>query len=272
MPGRSPLRRVKGSVAHYELDGSFSDISGRYQHGRMLKGDPTFGAGQVGKAVSFDGESQVTFGDVGSFDRGDSFSIAVWLKPSSNTPIAALQKISDAETRRGYELLFDDLELIGIQRRAARLNIKVTEKWPTSAIHLRTTKKLPLGDWHHIALTHDGSGKASGIKLFVNGKPFDLEVVQDNLMGSFKTTAELGLGSKQYGKAYKGNVDDLRIYNRALSSEEIEQLAIHFPIQGILSGVFGKRSKDEAARVRDYFLTYAATERLRQEYAALKSA
>ncbi|MEJ7619092.1 MAG: DUF1549 domain-containing protein, partial [Pyrinomonadaceae bacterium] len=99
----------EGLIAHYELDGSFSDISGRYQQGRMLKGDPTFAAGQVGRAVSFEGESQVTLGDVGSFERGDAFSLAVWLRPSSNTPIAALQKISDADERRGYELLFDDL-------------------------------------------------------------------------------------------------------------------------------------------------------------------
>ena len=54
-----------GLVAHYELDGNFSDISGRYQHGRTVIGDPTFDAGQVGRAVSFDGDTEVSFGNVG---------------------------------------------------------------------------------------------------------------------------------------------------------------------------------------------------------------
>src|SRR5258708_27243570 len=41
-------------IAHYELDGNFSDISSRFQHGRMVTGDPTFETGRLGKAVSFD--------------------------------------------------------------------------------------------------------------------------------------------------------------------------------------------------------------------------
>ncbi len=64
-------RRPRRLVAHYELDGNFSDVSGRYQHGRTIAGDPTFDAGQIGRAVSFDGDTEVSFGNVGAFDRGD---------------------------------------------------------------------------------------------------------------------------------------------------------------------------------------------------------
>ena len=67
-----------GPVAHYELDGSFSDMSGRYQHGRTVAGDPTFEAGQIGRAVTFDGDAEVSFGNVGGFDRTEPFSVAVW--------------------------------------------------------------------------------------------------------------------------------------------------------------------------------------------------
>src|SRR5688500_2838921 len=70
-----------GLIAHYELDGNFSDISGRFQHGRMIGGDPTFDGGRIGRAVSFDGDSEVSFGDVGRFERTDRFSIAFWAKP-----------------------------------------------------------------------------------------------------------------------------------------------------------------------------------------------
>jgi hypothetical protein len=104
-----------GLIAHYELDGNLSDVSGRYQHGRTVSGDPTFGSGQVGKAVSFDGDSHVSFGKTGTFESSDPFSVAVWLRGSGNTPVAALQKIDNHDTRRGFEFLFDDLELVGIQ-------------------------------------------------------------------------------------------------------------------------------------------------------------
>lgn len=259
-----------GLTAHYELDGSFSDVSGRYQHGRTVSGDPTFGSGQVGKAVSFDGDSQVSFGRVGAFGRSDPFSLGVWLRGSGNTPIAALQKIDNPETRRGYEFLFDDLDLVGIQRRAAHLTIRLTSHWPDSAIQIRTTNRLSLGDWYHVALTYDGSARAAGLQLYINGKLHKTEVLQDSLSGTIKTDAELQVGNKSLGKPFRGNIDDLRLYERVLSNTDVEQLATHYPIQTILSGVSGKRSRDENARVRDYFLTYAAPDAMQKLYAELK--
>ncbi|HEV8482953.1 MAG TPA: DUF1553 domain-containing protein [Blastocatellia bacterium] len=260
-----------GLTAHYELDGSFSDGSGGYQHGRTIKGDPTFGTGQVGRAVSFDGDTQVSFGNVGAFERSDRSSMAVWVRASSNTPISAFQKIDSSESRRGYEFLFDDLELVGIQRRAAHLTIRLISRWPDDAIQIRTTKRLNLGDWYHLALIYDGSGKAAGLKLYIDGKPYNTEVVQDTLTGSIRTNAELQIGDKLTGRPFKGSIDDLRFYNRELTEDEIQQLAIHYPIQTILSGVFGKRSKEDAARVRNYFLTYEAAEALKKHYVELNS-
>ena len=92
LPGAEGIDR-KGMTAHYELDGSFSDISGRFQHGRMLTGDPTFEVGQIGRAVTFDGDTEVSFGNVGRFDRADAFSLAVWMRARGNLPIAVFQKL-----------------------------------------------------------------------------------------------------------------------------------------------------------------------------------
>ncbi|HYE72784.1 MAG TPA: DUF1549 domain-containing protein, partial [Blastocatellia bacterium] len=82
--GRIALAPRNGLIAHYELDGNFSDLSGGYQHGRTIKGDPTFNAGQVSRAVKFDGDSHVTLGNVGSFDRSDAFTLAAWVKGEGN--------------------------------------------------------------------------------------------------------------------------------------------------------------------------------------------
>jgi hypothetical protein len=271
LAGKIARASRSGLTAHYELDGNFSDVSGRYQNGRTVGGDPTFGSGQVGRAVNFDGDSQVSFGNVGAFESSDSFSLAVWFRGSGNTPMSALQRIDSPETRRGYEFLFDDLELVGIQRRAAQLTFRLTSHWPASAIQIRTTKKLNLDNWYHVAITYDGSGKAAGLHLYINGKLHQTEVLQDTLSGKIKTDGELQIGNKGLGKPFRGGIDDLRVYERVLNSTEVEQLAIHYPIHTILSGVSGKRSRDESARVRDYFLTYAAPDGLQKLYAELKS-
>ncbi len=262
---------VAGLAAHYELDGNFSDISGRYQHGKTVIGEPTFDAGQVGRAASFDGDTEVSFGNVGAFDRSDPFSLAVWLKERGNLPMAVFQKIDGADHRRGYEWQMDDIALVGIQKWAARLTVRVAGDSPDDAIEIRTRERLRLGDWYHVALTYDGTGKAAGLALYLNGTRLDVEVVHDTLKGGFATAAPLRVGSKTLGKPFVGQLDDLRLYNRALTREQVEDLAIHHPMRVILSGVIGKPSKDDVDRVRTYFLTYAAPESLRTEYRELKA-
>jgi hypothetical protein len=262
---------ANGPIAHYELDGNFSDISGRYQHGRTVTGDPTFDAGRIGNAVSFDGDTEVSFGNVGAFDRGDAFSLAVWLRGRGSLPMAVFQKLEGEPRRRGYEWLLDDVALVGIQKWAARLTITLAADSATSAIRIRTRERLKLGEWHHLALTYDGSGRAAGLALYVNGERADTEIVQDTLAGSIRTDAALRLGSKALGVPFRGQIDDLRLYGRALTPAEVEHLAIHYTVRVILSGVTGKRSTDEAAYTRDYFLTHAAPEAMRTLHTELKT-
>ncbi len=267
---KGPSRDADGLTAHYELDGNFSDISGRYHHGRTIAGEPTFDPGQVGRAASFDGDTEVSFGDVGSFDRADPFSIAVWVKGRGNLPMSGFQKL-DPERRRGYEWLFDDIALVGIQRWAARLTIRLASDGGENAIQVRTRERLRLGDWYHVAATYDGSGKAAGLVLYLNGTPADVEVMRDSLAGPIQTDAPLRVGSRSIGKPFVGQIDDLRLYSRALRAPEVDDLATHYPVQVLLSGVMGKPSKEERDRIRDYFLTYAAPDALRTAYAELKA-
>ena len=260
----------EGLTAHYELDGNFSDISGRYQHGRTVTGDPTFDPGQVGRAVSFDGDTQVSFGNVGAFDRTDPFSLAVWLKGRGNLPMSVFQKLDDEQHRRGFEWAFEDVTLVGIQRWAARLTVTLASD-TSRKLQVRTRERLRLGDWHHVALVYDGSGKAAGLRIYVNGKRSDTDVVRDTLSGPIKTDAALRVGSKVLGTPFIGQVDDLRLYDRMLTPDQIEQLAIHDTTRVIVSGVHGKRSMNEAAQAREYFLTYQAPQTLRTVYAELKT-
>jgi hypothetical protein len=263
---RTALPATDRLIAHYELDGNFSDISGRYQHGRTLRGDPTFDPGAIGRAASFDGDTEVTFGNVGSFDRADPFTLALWLRGRGRQPGSILHKQANANQGAGYDWSFDDVALVGIQRWAARLNVTIRSTSPAHAIHVRTRQRLNQSDWYHVAMVYDGSGKAAGLKLFVNGKAAETEVVKDTLDGPCKNDAML-----QVSSAFGGQLDDIRLYGRTLSASEIEDLAIHYKPRVVLSGVIGKRSKDDVVALREYFLSHAAPSELRTAHAELKS-
>jgi hypothetical protein len=270
--GKMAVAPIRDILAHYELDGSLADSSGHYQHGRTLFGDPTFGNGMVSRAVSLDGQTQLGFGNVGGFEAREPFTFAIWMRPGlGKVGNFAYQKIADEKTRRGYELIFEKTHLIDIQRWAAPLTIRVTSAWPANAIIVRTKGSFNNNEWKHLVFTYDGSGKAAGLKLYLNGKPTEVEVVKDTLDGSIKNDSELIIGSKETGRAYSGGLDDLRIYGCELGAAEIEHLAIHYPIHTILSGISGKRTKEENDRLREYFLSQIAPETMRRQHAELSS-
>ncbi len=157
--------------------------------------------------------------------------------------------------------------------------------------------------FRHLVVDYDGSGKASGIKLYVDGKPAATEVLKDSLSGSFKTSAPLEVGNKANGKPFEGGLDDLRIYSRAVTADEAETLAIRVPARSVLLALNGKPTQEMAtlqpekepaeaeigeenkaetpeakaarlekqnqAALNEYFLKYAAPEKDRRLYAQL---
>ena len=257
-----------GLIAHYEFDGSLSDVSGHYLHARRLQGNPDFQAGKIGRGASFDGDTQVTFGNIVAKENSAPFTITGWYRANKNLPITLYQKLDNPDRRQGFEVTLGEWQLVGIQRRAAKMTIRFAAN-KDSAIEVKTRTVVNVVDRGLITISYDGSSKAAGVKVFLDEKPMELEIIKDNLSGSFSNEADFQIGNKIFGRPFNGVIDDLRFYNRVLSNKEIEQLATHYPIQTYLSGVYGQLSKDEKESVRNYFLTNSAPENLKSEYAAL---
>ncbi|MFH1371817.1 MAG: LamG domain-containing protein [Planctomycetota bacterium] len=82
---------------------------------------------------------------------------------------------------------------------------------------MNSSYTLSLNQWYHIVGTYDGST----IALYVNGAPVNsnpktLSIGNNNM--------PVCIGSRLSENSYKGIADDVRIYNRALTSEEVEEL------------------------------------------------
>ena len=262
----------EGLTAHYEFDGSLSDNSGGYQNGRTLNGDPGFGEGQVAGAIGFDGQTRVTLGSVANFKVEQPFTIAFWLNyGGSKQQMPVLQKIEDGPGRRGWEIWLEEPHLVDIQKRAAQVAVRMNAQWPAQALELRTRDAVTQREWNHVAVVSDGTGKASGVTIYLNGLAVPTEVVKDTLSGSITNSAELQIGRKEAdAKPFVGNLDDLRFYSRALAAAEVNRTGVHYPIEAVLSGVGGKVTKADEKRLDDYYLRYVAPADLRQKYAELR--
>src|SRR5262249_38598391 len=225
------------------------DSSGRYRHGRTVNGDPTFGAGMVSRAVSLDGQTTLSFGAAGAFDTGEQFTFALWMRPGTGkVGNYAFQKIEDEKTRRGYEFIFEKTHLIDIQRWAAPLTIRLISDWPDNAMVVRTKEAFDNNEWKHLAFTYDGSGKAAGLKVYLNGKPAEVEVVKDALSGSIKTGAELMIGNKQTGRAYSGGVCQIGFFFPPPGGRGSEELGGYYTRYNTLSRRRGEPTKKREER------------------------
>ena len=87
------------------------------------------------------------------------FSWAVWVKPTGDGAI--LSKMDSARGSRGCDLfLFAD----------RKVGMHIIADWPANAMKVLTSRPLPADEWSHIVATYDGSSKAAGVALYVNGE------------------------------------------------------------------------------------------------------
>jgi hypothetical protein len=177
-----------------------------------LKGENKLAPGKLGSAIQFTGDDSVDT-PLGNFQRHDPFSISLWLQTPDEKDRAVVLHRSQAWTdaaSRGYELLIE----------AGRIKWSLINFWPGNAISIRTQAKVPLNEWTQVIVTNDGSSRASGLKIFINGKLAAVDIIKDHLTKNITGGGHdnISLGERMRDRGFKnGLVDDLRIFNRDLS-------------------------------------------------------
>ena len=80
--------------------------------------------------------------------------------------------------------------------------------------------------FHHVVVTYDGSSNANGIKIYADGLPQKFRASTNNLSGEIKTKAPVNIGSRNQQCCFESAIiDDLAIWNRVLSTSEINSLS-----------------------------------------------
>jgi hypothetical protein len=162
-----------------------------------------------GKVPEFEGKHHLDYPGL-SFPPADRpFSWAVWVRPSGDG--ALLSKMDDLAAFRGCDLIMFPEGTIGMH---------IIANWPGNALKVRTNRPLPRDDWSHIVATYDGSSKAAGIALYVNGEKQEVTVESDTLTGSFANDQPFRIGTRSIGSALHGAVADVRLFQHALNADE----------------------------------------------------
>ena len=210
-----------------------------------IKGKVEWIADRNDSTLKFNGSNWLDVGPVADFERTDSFSYGGWIKPSKNSGQGALiAKMDDGNSYRGFDLYAGQ----------SPVSVHLIHKWPTNAVKVSTKKKLEADKWQHVFAVYDGTSKASGIKIYVDGEEWEWTIEQDQLKDSIKTPKTLLVGSRHPGSRLKAQVDDIRIYDRALSLQEVQRLADADPLAELLAIADDERTDAQNATIKTYYL------------------
>lgn len=223
----------KAPIPDLVLDVDFERIEGGKAPGRDGKGQIEVGsaaleAGPRGASVRLDGDDPVVFDpeliDGALGDRHVPFTITFALElPATTLREPVVLACRSGGTDAGYHGL--DLVLVD-----HHLEARLFRVWPGNARSIRSRDELPLGRFVDIAWSYDGSDRADGLKLYVDGVKLPCEVTHDAMHKSSEPSGPFG-GPFQFGARFRdrgtkgARLDDVRAFARALSPLEIATLA-----------------------------------------------
>lgn len=180
----------------------------------VLKGENKLVPGKMGNAIQFTGDDAVDT-PLGNFQRHEPFSVSLWMQTPDVKDRAVVFHRSQAWTdaaSRGYELLIEE----------GKLKWSLIHFWPGNAISIRTKENFPLKQWVHVVVTNDGSSRADGLKIIVDGKLATVDIIKDSLT---KTIAggghdNISLGERMRDRGFKnGLIDEFRVFGRDVTNE-----------------------------------------------------
>ena len=236
-------------------DGSVESL-GAVLRGKEIRTTPV---GQVtlatnaffGPAPLFAKGVTASFPDAGDFDAAQPFSYGAWVYvPPNYNEMAAVFARMDPENKayRGWDLWIQQ----------GQFATHIVSAWPDNALKVRTQKRLARkGQWQHVFVTYDGSGKPEGVKLYVDGVAAETEVENGKgVTGSIRAAAPFTLAQRSGGSHFDGvGLQDLRLYSRALAPAEVTALARQSLLRTLV-GVPASEWKPEVRReLLEYFLT-----------------
>lgn len=227
----------KGMLGHYAFDkvikqGNTYIID--HSTNTTASKAPKVVKGKKGNALVFTGEyDEVYIKNIPNFEWTDAFSGSLWMNTTKREKLKTQTLLGTSGEKnnfwRGWDFYLDSLNY---------LNARLIHSLPHNYIHIKSKDSVKTNEWRHVAFSYDGSGKAQGLSLFIDGKRAESEVGYDNLYKSIKTirsavhtvynqpvrVAKSYRGFTGENGIFKGALDEIRMYSKELTALEVSLL------------------------------------------------
>lgn len=162
-----------------------------------------------------DGNNQyVTIGNKASlnFDHNNSFTIEAWVKTSASSQRSIFSKMLSSGSLRGYDFLIQN----------GKLQLYLISTWSSNVIHVVGNDLVNDGNWHHVAVSYNGSGISTGVKFYVDGLLQTNNVLTSgSISGGLTNSASAEIGMRWGNFDFIGQLDEIRIWNDELTQADL---------------------------------------------------
>jgi len=244
-----------GLIAEYPFADSLADRLHSDTTPKLLNGKLEFVDGLAARAADFDAEPQLSFGSAAPLASDKPFALAFWVKADGPSGMSVFQRfVKSPKEGSGFEIALDYCAKNGCD-----VVVKMRDRGPDSGIEIKSQRGAALRSWSYVTVTYDGSGKAKGLQVYVDGQAVTADIVRDEPLHNIAfNQGDLQIGNKDWGTPFKGQLSDLRFYDRRLYPNEVSELAIFGPLQKLINVPVDRRSDVQKKWLRDYFVANVA--------------
>lgn len=246
-----PEAPAKGHLVHFNFDEDASD-HGPHPVKSTTTGQLVTTPGVKGNATLMDATQYVEFADPQPMERDQPFTLSVWINPGGSPQGCVASKQDSDATARGFEILWYK----------AQPRINLAHRYGSEGIEVVAKEKFSGGQWRHLVITYDGSSKAAGLKVYVDGKPCALDIRRDTLQASITSKEPWRIGWKGTGIGFEGSIDEFRLFDHALSAPEISTLHWREFFEGTLTVARADRLRSTGEKLEAYYIERHGTKDL----------
>lgn len=257
------LNADKPALAH-GLDHFFSFDSDD-KRVNAKQGQPRLAPAFFGKAADVGPHGSFEIGKIPGLIGNGRFSIAFWMKPTEIKTGAVLSNEMPGTGRNGILVEFVN----------GRLRWNINTRWIGGVSTVETLRTFQPGEWVHVTLTNDGTQRAAGMLMYVNGELQEVAVIRNTNSNRANRNdgAPMNIGYSKHVGFWEGQLDELRFYSaRTLAPREAQLLAVRESLLEIATLGEPQRTDTQHELMRIAFLEQAAGDEQRNLLANLRKA
>ena len=222
-----------------------------------------FVEGYKGKGLKLDGDDWLDLDKIGGFRRNQPFTVGVrvWIPKDLKEGVVFHSMIStELHSYRGLSLSIKENN---------KIEAMLAHVYPDNSITVQSLDDMPREKWVHLTMTYDGSSKANGIGVYLDGNKLKTKTRFDNLYKDIifhnykpywnkKKAYESPI---QFGAVWRDKglrdciIDDITVFNKELSTLEVKQVENPKVLKSVIEKNYADLSDTEKQDLINYYLS-----------------